>query len=65
MSRLDQLARSIEFLVIEDGLITQHTAYCTGPWDRDTVERHRAAAPMARAGQGVHPERELIEDAPR
>jgi hypothetical protein len=41
-------ARTIEVVVIEGDLITQHTVYCTGPWDSDTVARHQAVAPMAR-----------------
>jgi hypothetical protein len=44
----ESYARTVEFLVVADDLITRHTAYCTGPWDLATVERHEAAAPMVR-----------------
>ena len=39
-------ARSAHVLRVVDGLITRHTMYCTGPWDRETVARHAVEAPM-------------------
>jgi hypothetical protein len=42
------LSRTMHLLVIDDDLITEHTMYCTGPWDAATVTRHRAEAPMVR-----------------
>jgi ketosteroid isomerase-like protein len=39
-------ARSVMLFELRDGLIDRQTFYCTGPWDLETVARHRASAPM-------------------
>ncbi len=39
-------SRAMHAFTIEDGLITSHVMYCTGPWDQATVARHKAEAPM-------------------
>lgn len=40
--------REVHILKIDGDRITEHTLYCTGPWDRETVARQRAEAPMVR-----------------
>ena len=39
-------ARSVHLLHLEADRIVRHVVYCTGRWDRATVERQAAAAPM-------------------
>lgn len=41
--------REAHLLCCASDRITEHVFYCTGPWDRDTVARHAAEAPMVRA----------------
>jgi hypothetical protein len=41
----EQYSRSLHLLTVADGLISEHVMYCTGPWDRATVERNRSEAP--------------------
>jgi ketosteroid isomerase-like protein len=38
-------SRSLHLLTVEDGRISEHVMYCTGQWDRATVERNRSEAP--------------------
>lgn len=40
--------REVHILSIADDRISEHTLYCTGPWDLETVDRQRAEAPMIR-----------------
>ena len=39
-------ARSLHLLHVEDDRIVHHVLYCTGRWDRATVERQALEAPM-------------------
>jgi predicted metal-dependent enzyme (double-stranded beta helix superfamily) len=42
------LWREMHLLRIDGGAIAEHTIYCTGIWDPETVARHRLQAPMVR-----------------
>lgn len=39
-------ARTSNTFELKDGMIVRHTFYCTGPWEKDTVARQQATAPM-------------------
>lgn len=45
----EKYVREIHIFLTADDRITEHISYCTGPWDRETVARQRAEAPMVRA----------------
>jgi hypothetical protein len=42
----DWLNREVHVLRVVDGLVTEHTLYCTGEWDAATIRRQAAEAPM-------------------
>jgi hypothetical protein len=44
----DTYTRSVHLLHI-DSRIVRHVLYCTGRWNRSTVERHRLEAPLYEA----------------
>ena len=39
-------SRMLHLLFAEDGKVTRHVVYCTGPWDDDTIARQKLEAPM-------------------
>ena len=40
--------RQVHIFLTDGDLITEHIIYCPGEWDRATVERQKAEAPMFR-----------------
>lgn len=45
----EKYVREIHIFLTADDRITEHISYYTGPWDRESVARQRAEAPMVRA----------------
>ena len=41
----ERYSRSVHVLHVDDARILHHVLYCTGQWDRATVERHSLEAP--------------------
>lgn len=42
----DVYSRSLHLLHVDNGRIVRHVLYCTGQWDRATVERQALEAPV-------------------
>lgn len=45
----ERLWREVHLVRARDGGIAEHTIYCTGVWDPDTIARQAREAPMVRA----------------
>lgn len=44
----ERLFRQVDLFRVEDGRVVEHTFWCTGVWDAETIARQAREAPMVR-----------------